>query len=101
MNEQALIKEGRTVMAKRRVDYTQAGIKKLAEDKPVVYRIQNKRGKDNYVGSARRGQVIDRISEHLGKIPGATVTIQQFNSLTDARIYEQRIINRSRPNYNR
>ena len=81
--------------------YDKAGIRTLADNKPIVYRIQNKNGKDLYVGVAKRGRAHAIIMEHLGEIPGATVTIRQFDSLEEARIAEQQIINRCQPKYNR
>lgn len=86
---------------KKTASYDKPGIKTLADDKPIVYRIQNKNGKDLYVGAARRGRAHEAIAEHLGRIPGATVTIQGFNSIEEAKIAEQRIINRCEPKYNR
>ena len=88
-------------MAQTKVDYTEKGVGKLPNDKPAVYRIQTEGGKDNYVGTAQRGRVQERLSEHLGKIPGAKVQVQQFNSIQDARAHEQRVINRSKPKFNR
>ena len=81
--------------------YDKQGILTLADDKPVVYRIQDARGKDNYVGSVRVGRLVDRISEHLGEIPGAMVRIQQHESIQSAKVAEQRIINRVKPRFNR
>ncbi len=88
-------------MAQKKVNYTETGVGHLPNDKPVVYRIQTEGGKDNYVGIAQRGRVQERISEHLRKIPGAKVQVQQFNSIQDARAHEQRVINRSKPKFNR
>lgn len=48
------------------VAFTKDGIDQLPENKPVVYRIQDANGKDLYVGSARAGEVRERILEHLG-----------------------------------
>jgi len=84
----------------RTASYDKAGIRTLADNKPVVYRIQDQSGKDNYVGVARRGRV-DEIAEHLGVVPGCVVKIVQYDSLEDAMIASQRIINRSEPKYNR
>ena len=89
-----------TVKMKRNATYDKAGIKTLADDKPIVYRILNQRGKDNYVGSAKRGRAHATITEHLGQIPGATVVIQRFDSLQEAKIAECRIIKRCQPKFN-
>jgi len=89
-------------MAKKTVPFNQSGAKKLLEDKPVVYKIQTESGKTNYVGSAKRGRVQERIQEHLddGKIPGAKVQIQQMDSVAEAQKSEARIIARTQPKYN-
>jgi len=70
------------------------------ENKPVLYRIEADAGTLNYVGTAKRGRVRDRISEHLGEIPGASVRIEQFNSIKDAQKKELRVIKRNQPKYN-
>jgi len=44
--------------------------------------------------------VQDRLSEHLGEIPGAIVKIEQFDSIKDAREKEARVIKRNQPKYN-
>jgi len=68
-------------MGTRKTNYNNSGIKNLPNDKPVLYRIKTESGKLNYVGVAQRGRVQDRLSEHLGEIPGATVEIEQFSSI--------------------
>ena len=88
-------------MAQKKVNFTKTGVGNLPNDKPAVYRIQTEGGKDNYVGSAQRGRVQERINEHLGKIPGAKVQVHWFNSIQDARAHEQRVINRSKPKFNK
>ncbi len=50
---------------------------------------------------AKRGRVQERINEHLDEIPGATVQIQQTDSIADARKKEAGIIKRSKPRYNK
>ena len=62
-------------MARKTVPFNNAGLSKLPNDKPVVYKIQTDGGKTNYAGIAHRGRVQDRIAEHLdaGRIPGAKV----------------------------
>ena len=85
---------------KRNATYDKAGIETLADDKPIVYRIQTQTGKDNYVGVAKRGRASDRIAEHLGEIPGAKVKIEQHATIQDAKASEARIIKRQQPKYN-
>ena len=88
-------------MARKRVDFNKTGIDKLPDDKPVLYRIETEGGKDNYVGIAQRGRVQERLGEHLGEIPGAKVTIEQFSSVADARAKEKNVIKRAQPKYNK
>lgn len=89
-------------MARKTVNFNQAGAGKLPNDKPVVYKIQTESGKTNYVGVAKRGRVQDRIQEHLadGKIPGTKVQVEQASSIQEAERKEQNIISRKQPKYN-
>ena len=87
-------------MVKRR-NYNKSGIGQLPDDKPVLYKIETASGGLNYAGVAKRGRVSERIAEHLGEIPGATVSIEQFKSIKDARAKEKNVITRSRPKYNK
>jgi hypothetical protein len=88
-------------MGTKTVKYNKQGIEKLPDDKPVLYRIKTESGKMNYVGVAQRGRVRERISEHLEKIPGAKVQIEQFSSITDAQKKEVNVIRRAQAKYNR
>ena len=87
-------------MVKKR-NYNKRGIEDLPDDKPVLYRIETKSGSPNYVGVAKKGRVSERIGEHLEEIPGATVSIEQFESIKDARAKEKNVIKRSQPKYNK
>lgn len=87
-------------MGTKKVNYNKSGIQKLPNDKPILYQIETESGRSNYVGTAQRGRVQDRIEEHLGKIPGATVRIEQFGSIKEAREKESRVIKRNQPKYN-
>jgi len=87
-------------MGKKKVNYNKTGIDNLPNDKPVLYRIKTDSDNLNYVGVAKRGRVKDRIGEHLGEIPGATVEIEQFSSIDDARKKETNVIKRTKPKYN-
>ena len=87
-------------MATRKVPFNEKGIGKLPEDKPVLYRIQTKGGKLNYAGIAKRGRIQERLQEHLGEIPGASVRIDQFPTVQDAKTTEKRVIKRNDPKYN-
>ncbi|MEW6771704.1 MAG: hypothetical protein AB1330_10020 [Bacillota bacterium] len=91
-------------MARKTVPFSQKGIEKLPDNKPVVYKILTEGGKNNYTGVAQRGRVQERLKEHLpgGKdyIPGARVQIEQMGSIKEAEAKERRIISRSKPPYN-
>ena len=92
-------------MAKKTVGLNKKGSNDLPNDKPVVYRIMSKGGKNNYTGVAQRGRVRDRLQEHLptGKdhVPGSKVQIEQMGNISDARRKEVGIIARSKPKYNK
>lgn len=84
----------------RKTKYNKTGIEKIPNDKPVLYQIKTENGNLNYVGIAKKDRVQDRIKEHLGEIPGASVSIEQFNSIGDAREKEKNVIKRNKPKYN-
>ena len=97
-------------MAKKNVQktvkFTKAGIDRLAKDKPVVYKILNRQGKNIYTGVAKRGRIEDRLAEHLpgakDPIPGGSkVRVSQKSSIADAQKSESRIIARSKPHHNK
>lgn len=88
-------------MAKKTTKYDKSNIQKLSDDKPAVYRIQTEGGKDNYVGIAKRGRVTERITEHIGEVPGAKVKIEQHSTIQDAQKSEARIIKQQQPKYNK
>lgn len=87
-------------MAKKR-KYNKTSIETLPNDKPALYKIQTESGNVNYAGVAKKGRVLDRITEHLGEIPGATVSIEQFSNIADARKKEANVIKRNKPKYNK
>jgi len=88
-------------MAKKTVKYDKEGISQLPNNMPALYRIKNSKGNDNYVGVARRSNVRDRISDHLGRIPGTKIEIEQFRSIKDAKKKEANVIKRNKPKYNK
>jgi len=87
-------------MSPKKVNFNKGGISQLPNDKPVLYRIKTGAGNENYVGVAQRGRVQERITEHLGNIPGATVQIEQFSSIDKAKEKEGNVIKRNQPKYN-
>jgi hypothetical protein len=89
------------IMGTKTVKYNKQGIDKLPNDKPVLYRIKTESGNMNYVGIAQKGRVKERISEHLGQIPGAKVKIEQFSSISEAQKKEINVIKRTQAKYNK
>lgn len=91
-------------MAKKTITNNKTNISKLPNDKPVEYKITTDGGNVNYVGVAQKGRVQDRLKEHLpgGKdyVPGATVQIEQFKSISDARKQEAKDIRKIQPKHN-
>lgn len=88
-------------MGTKKVNFNQKGIENLPKDKPVLYKIQAGSGGTNYAGIAQKGRVQDRLQEHLGKIPGSKVQIEQFHSIREAAKKEANVIKRSQPKYNK
>ena len=92
-------------MAKKTVRMNRDGIESLPQNKPVVYKILNSQGENIYTGIAKRGNVRDRLRDHLpdsrDAIPGAAkVQIEQMPSIEDAKRKEANIISRTKPKYN-
>ena len=52
-------------MGKKTVGFNKSGLDKLPNDKPAVYKIKTESGNANYVGSAKRGRVQERLQEHM------------------------------------
>ena len=93
--------KGGKEMGTKKVKYNKQGIGQLPNDKPVLYRIETESGELNYAGIAKRGRVKERISEHLGEIPGTTIRIEQFSNIRDAGEKESNVIKRNKPKYNK
>lgn len=87
-------------MRKKTINFNKTGINKLPNDKPVLYKIKTQSGSTNYAGIAKKGRVQERLEDHLGKIPGAKVQIEQFRSIKDAERKEGGVIKVSQPKYN-
>ncbi|WP_424945935.1 GIY-YIG nuclease family protein [Candidatus Spongiihabitans sp.] len=91
---------------KKSGSFDKSGIENLAKNKPVVYQIVGKDGKTLYIGSAKRGRVPERLTEHLSgnkdPIPGGKrVKIQQAPSIDAARKSEARMIKLKQPPRNK
>ena len=92
-------------MSKKTVRMSNQSIERLPQDKPVVYKIRDNKGENIYTGVAKRGNVQDRIKDHLpgqrDAVPGAAkVQIRQVGTIKEAEGKEQNIISRSKPKYN-
>jgi hypothetical protein len=46
-------------------DFAKEGIESLPKNKPIVYKIENRKGDNIYAGVAKRGRVEERLEEHL------------------------------------
>jgi len=88
-------------MGTKTVRYNKQSINKLPDDRPVLYRIETEPGNPRFIGVAQRGRVKEIISEHLGKIPGATVQVEQFDSIGEAQKKEINVIRRTQAKYNK
>lgn len=92
-------------MAKRTTNYNAKGIENLPDDNPVTYKIKTVQGNDNYIGVAGKGNVKNRLRDHLpgGKddVPGSRVEIEQQSSIKNAREKETNMIKRNQPKYNK
>ncbi len=86
---------------KKTVKYSKEGINKLPNNRPVLYKVLTDSNRNNYTGIAKRGRVNKRIAEHLGKIPGAKVKIEQMSSISEAAKKELNVIVRTQPKYNK
>ena len=93
-------------MAKKTVRLNKENIQDLPQDKPVVYKILNKKEENIYTGIAKRGNVQDRLIDHLtgntDAIPGGVkVQIEQMPTIEDAKQKETNIISHSKPKHNK
>ncbi|MGR3179284.1 MAG: GIY-YIG nuclease family protein [Candidatus Anammoxibacter sp.] len=94
------------MVAKKSGKFDSSGIESLAKNKPVVYQIENGKGKNIYTGVAKRGRVEERLKEHLpgAKDPirgGVKVKIQQKTSIDAALKSEAKIIKQQKPARNK
>jgi len=85
--------------------FTNANIKKVPEDKAIIYKFKNTAGKNLYTGIAGRGRGQDRLFEHKElkkeKIPGATkFQFAQIKTKDRAEKIEKQIIKKEKPKFN-
>jgi len=85
--------------------FNKESIAKVPKNKPIVYEILNKTGKNVYTGHAKRGQVSKRLKIHLpgrrDAVPGSKFfRIKQLSSVKEAKTKEQEIIKREKPKFN-
>lgn len=102
----AVVAKERVMAGKKSGSFDNTGIEGLAKDKPVVYTIEDNKGKNLYTGVAKRGRVEDRLKEHLPGAAdpirgGAKVRIQQKPRIADAEKSEARIIKKQQPPQNK
>jgi len=91
---------------KKTGSFDKEGIESLAKDKPVVYDIEDSKGKTLYTGVAKKGRVEQRLKEHLpggpDPIPGGKkVKIKQKSSIAEAEKSESRSIKIKKPPLNK
>ncbi|MFH1308664.1 MAG: GIY-YIG nuclease family protein [Patescibacteria group bacterium] len=85
--------------------FTKTNIKKLPEDKAIVYKIKNATGKNLYTGIAGRGRGQDRLLEHKEikkeKISGGSrFQFAQIKNKPRAEQIEKQIIKKEQPKFN-
>lgn len=87
-----------------RKPFNKGGISRIPAGKPIVYELETAKGNLNYIGSAKKGRVRERLNEHLpdgpDPIPAKTVKVTQFSSIADAKVAEKRAISAKQPKYN-
>lgn len=89
----------------RRCTLNKNNLDKIPDDKPVVYKLLNAKGKNIYTGIAKRGRIRERFTEHLpgaqDAVPGVKFfQIKQMKSIDQAKMEEKRIIKLEKPKFN-
>ncbi|MCG2701493.1 MAG: hypothetical protein V1825_03135 [Candidatus Falkowbacteria bacterium] len=85
--------------------FTKTNIKKISENKAIVYKIKNFQGDNLYTGIAGRNRGQDRLNEHKDiskdKIPGGTkFQYAQVKNKNIAEKIEKQIIKKEQPKFN-
>jgi len=86
--------------------FNKTNVKKIPEDKPIVYRLKGEKNKELYTGVAKKSRTQERLSEHLTKksekIPGAKkFQVLQFSDIKKAKVAEKKLIKKLNPKYNK
>ena len=91
-------------MSKVRIRLSKKAIKDLPNNKPGVYILKNNQGTSLYAGIAKRSQVQEQLLSHLyggeNYVPGAWISFEQFNNLTEAGDKLKTILETDEPKYN-
>ena len=80
--------------------FNKKNIENVSNDKPVVYTLKSGGGRVLYVGVAMRGQLKNRLSDHLGSIPAVEFTPRSYSLIAKAKNAEENKIKREKPKYN-
>jgi excinuclease UvrABC nuclease subunit len=85
--------------------FTKENIAKVPQDKAIVYKIKDSEGENLYTGIAGRGRSQERLLEHKEvkkeKIPeGTRFQFVQVKNKDRARIVEEQIIKKDKPEFN-
>jgi len=90
----------------RAKSFNKMNVKKIPEDKPILYRFKSEKNKELYIGVAKKSRTQERLSEHLTKkgekIPGAKkFQVLQFSNIKKAKVAEKKLIKKLNPKYNK
>jgi len=85
--------------------FNETNITKVPKGKPIVYKILDRKGKNIYTGSAKKGRVSQRLEDHLpgarDAFPGSKFfQIKQAKRIREAETQERRIIAQEKPKFN-
>ncbi len=93
-------------MPTKTVKFKKENIEDLPNNKPIVYKIFNKKEENIYTGHSKKGEGQNRLKDHLpsGQDPvpgGVKVRIEQKQNVAEAQKSESAIIKRSQPKHNK
>ena len=82
------------------------GTQKAPTNKPIVYKLIDKKGANIYTGTAKKGRGSERLRDHLpdgqDPIPGAkSFQTKQKSSIAEAEREEKQIVDKEKPKYNK